>query len=125
MSGHRTCYLAARYDRMEEMRRYAADLRALGHDVRCRWIEGAESKDPAEGAKMDVEDIDECDTLIMFSDPPGTSVKGGGRHWETGFASALGHEIILVGPREIIFHHRPDIQQFDTWNLFLEWIGHA
>jgi hypothetical protein len=33
-------YLAARYSRREELCRYADDLRAIGHTITSRWLDG-------------------------------------------------------------------------------------
>lgn len=77
-------YLASRYDRREEMLKYAAELERDGHTITSRWIHGHEVPDelPVEEslrlhqqyAQEDLDDIAAADTFVLFSDPPGVSV---------------------------------------------------
>jgi hypothetical protein len=48
---------------------------------------------------------------------PNTILATGGRHVEFGLALAQGKRMIMVGPRENVFHYLlPDSQIFATWN---------
>lgn len=130
-------YLAAKFDRMAEMNVYAQQLRNSGHEVTSRWLlgkeqfhEGVDLIDRPEGlhsgtgditmlaqpfAMDDHEDIIGCDTLILFTESPEAYAKRGGRHTEFGIALGLGKQLIIIGPRENIFHCLPQVQQFRTW----------
>ena len=88
-------YLAARYDRRKEMLKVATKLRELGHSITSRWINGSHTVASALCAEEDLEDIRNSDTLILFTDQPGS----GGRHVEFGYALALGLNIYVVGNR--------------------------
>lgn len=99
-------YIAARYQRREEMLLVAKALDRLGHTVVSRWINGHTSS-PAKNAQEDLDDIRRADAMILFSDREPTT--SGGCHVETGVALAIGKPLAIVGPRENIFHHLPQI----------------
>ena len=50
--------------------------------------------------------------MIVFSGVPSTS---GGLHAEFGMALALRKRLILVGPRENIFHTLPQVEHREGW----------
>ena len=132
----RRYYIAARYDRREEMCGYADELRQLGHMVDCRWLLGQLHADahkvddpswhrddgvPMEAAPFardDMEDLAAADTIILFSELPESHSKRGGRHVEFGMALAFGLELVVIGPRENVFHCLPRVCRFDTWEEF-------
>jgi hypothetical protein len=120
-------YLAAAYPRHPEMRRYRDQLEAMGHKITSRWIEGEEieaddgtveaiarvkPRTLERFAKTDIEDIDKATCMISFTD--GTLARGG-RHAEFGYALATGLQLVVVGPREHVFHHMPEVEHFETW----------
>lgn len=123
-------YLAARYGRREEMARYADELEALGHDVTSRWVRGShESPDVTsweceQWAKEDTKDITRADILVAFTEGPNyvLGVGRGGRHVEYGAALALGKRIVVVGPRENVFHHLPQVRRFPDWPAALAYL---
>ena len=53
-----------------------------------------------------------ADVVISF-----TSVGGGkgGRHVEFGYGLGLGKKMIVVGPRENVFHTLPQIEHYEDW----------
>jgi hypothetical protein len=110
-------YLAAWFERADEMNAFARLLRQDGIDVVSRWIEG-EHKVLAAGdrerfALEDVEDVRTCDVLMVYA-PAGDEHKGsGGRHTELGMAYAWRKELVIVGPRTNIFHWLPDVLHLD------------
>lgn len=121
-------YLAARYSRHEEMRGVRDVLQAIGYAVTAQWIDchGGKyltsftsevlNRDPAycsRTAQADLADLHAADTVISF-----TSVDSGGkggRHIEFGYALALGKRMILVGPRENVFHTLPQVEHYSDW----------
>jgi hypothetical protein len=136
-------YIAARFDRCNEMNGYAQQLRQSGHIVDCRWLQGLHQihpgaaeiesggfSDTPDGIPMiarpfaedDVQDIKAADGIILFSEPPSTYSKRGGRHVEFGLAMGLGKTLVVIGPRENVFHCLPFVYQFTTWALFMETI---
>jgi hypothetical protein len=60
----------------------------------------------------DLQDILAADTVISFTEVGGGK---GGRHVEFGYALALGKHMILVGPREHIFHTHPAVEHYADW----------
>jgi hypothetical protein len=119
-------YLAAAYERNDEMRGVRDVLTALGYEVTSRWIdpeavaaEGAvgasdlktEPERFARFAEMDLEDLRAADTVIHF-----TGGGRGGRHTEFGAAIILGLRLILVGEREHVFHALPAVEWYPDWS---------
>ena len=129
-------YLAARYSRLSELQGYADELREIGHRVDAHWLRGehqmnevwtvesASASVPMEGrpfAEDDLYDVFEADMLIAFSEEPRTGgASRGGRHVELGLALAWDKEIIVVGPRENVFHTLPQVRHFWRWPEALE-----
>ncbi len=111
-------YLAARYSRHPEMRAIRDEIHRLGHIVTSRWIDhhggdllesivseqlNAAPAECTQYAKTDLADLIAADMVISFTSADGGGK--GGRHWELGFAYGLGRKrLIVVGPREHIFH---------------------
>ena len=116
-------YLAARYSRMEELRGYAAELVDAGHVITARWILGgngipetAVDMESQRFALEDYRDLQAADTVISWTEPPRVeSTARGGRHVEFGLALAMGKRLLVVGPRENLFHTMPNVRQFDEW----------
>lgn len=113
-------YIAAKYARREEMEEIALMLmNAHGYDITARWVFGGEEGfSQEEIAVFDLEDVDEADTVISFTEHPNMYTTGG-RHVEFGYAIATGKRLVVIGPRENVFHHFPTVEQFDTLN---DWI---
>ena len=130
-----TYYFAARYSRHPEMRQYRDELHAaIRHAaVTSRWIDchGGElevsytpealNADP-EGCwkhgQHDIDDIHDADVLVSFTGNGGGGK--GGRHIEHGYA--LGSRfmrLVIVGPRENIFHCHPSTDAYPDWESFL------
>jgi hypothetical protein len=113
------------------MRTYRTQLASWGHAVTSRWIDPAESAsdectpeqmnaDPescAPHASVDLADVSQSDALICFTEWPSST---GGRHVEFGYALALGIRIVMIGPREHIFHTLPQVEHFPDWVSFAE-----
>jgi len=127
-----TIYLAARYSRNAEMRSVRDILRVLGYEVTSRWIDqhGGDvlesfvaeklNSDPEHCAHyglVDLEDMLAADTIVSFTSA--TAGGKGGRHVEFGWGLAAGKRMIVVGPREHIFHTLPQVEHFETWAQFV------
>ncbi len=130
-------YLAARFDRLSELNDYADWLRGIGFIIDCRWLTGthqlhpgAEQLDKPTGfenqpdgvtmlarpfAEDDLEDIRRADILVLFSERSESHSKRGGRHVEFGIALGLGKLLVVIGPRENVFHCLEKVVRFDTW----------
>lgn len=120
-------YLAARYSRREELYRYADHLRSLGHSITSVWLNGSHeseqfkqtgefsAEDAAQWAMCDWNDVFNADCVISFTEEPRSGGNRGGRHVEFGIGLALWKRLIVVGPREHVFHYLPQVQQFDTF----------
>ena len=54
--------------------------------------------------------------LIAFSEEPRAGgASRGGRHVEFGLALAWGKGVVVVGPRENVFHTLPQVEHFWRW----------
>jgi len=122
-------YLASAYERKDEMMGVRDVLTALGYTVTSRWIDQPPGEglgtaeldaDPGRGvpyAELDLEDLCAADTVISFTGKGGR----GGRHAEFGWALALRRygnpvRLILVGPREHVFHSLPEVEHYPDWS---------
>ena len=125
-------YLAARFNRHPEMRGARDVLVAMGHTVTSRWIDqhGGDQLESAATAVLnsdpdsvahfalhDLEDISYADALISFTSADGGG--RGGRHVEHGYALGLDKPVIVIGPRENIFHALPEVQHYPDWLAFV------
>lgn len=118
-------YLAARYSRRMELLGYAAELRAVGHTVTSRWLDGnheAEDNafdgglvDGAQFALEDLRDLRRADIVIAFTEVPRSGHSRGGRHVEFGVAIAMDKHLIVVGHRENVFYCLPRVDFYKTW----------
>lgn len=100
----------------------------MGHEVTSRWLDvspGFEinatvmNEAPDRGrryAERDMEDIQAADMVISFTDG---ELARGGRHAEFGMAVAWEKTLVLVGPREQLFHTLGEVRVFATWEDFL------
>lgn len=129
-------YLAARYSRFPEMQEYRRQLEAIGLHVPARWVNGehrmvdgrAGHEQNQAFATDDFEDFLNADLFVGFTEDPNGEQQGrgrGGRHVEFGMAlmrhrveNLLGQVplvIHIVGHRENIFHHLPQVHFYETW----------
>jgi len=81
----------------------------------------------AQVAAEDLADIEECITVIAFtehnSDLNREDLLGaarGGRHTELGYALARLKDLVIIGPRENMFQCLVGIEQFDNWTEFMD-----
>jgi len=124
-AGATSVYLASRFARREELRQVARELEACGYEVTSRWLDSYDALAPDELdpdgraaalAAMDLEDVRRASICVAFTEDASQVKPGrGGRHTELGIALALGLRVVLVGPREHVFHCLPDITQFGSW----------
>lgn len=121
-------YLAPRHSRRTEMEAYIADLKEHGLQVYAGWItnpypasETSLLTTPAVASYLalaDMQEIGRADTVFVFSEPPGVRPNRGGRHVEFGYALGLGKRIIVIGPRENVFHCLSGIYLYADWPEF-------
>ena len=91
-----------------------------------RWLDFRKMPSWSYGiAREDCEDLMAADAVIIFTEIPNTVLATGGRHVEFGLALAQGKRVIVVGPRENVFHYLlPESQVFATWNQAFATIRH-
>ena len=135
----RKIYLSAPYGRRDEMVPYAEELRNAGNLITSNWIYGDhdlvdpehrrhwttdlgtdDAVDP-EAQPIAIEDyrtLVEATTIVFFSEKPSNPTPRGSRHVEFGIALSLDMEILVIGPRENLFHTMPGVQHWPTWEKF-------
>lgn len=128
-------YLAARFSRRDELASYMNTLEERGFTVTSRWLTQHQALDfshPAakysnfdrtQFALHDYEDVQRADRLIAFTESPDeNSINGrrGGRHVELGLALAWGKHVYVVGHRENVFCHLPQVMFYATFDQLLE-----
>lgn len=103
-------YLAGRYERRLELVDIAKELKSFGHEITSRWLDGShDNADPKECATIDLDDIDAADAILLISENGANTHSRGGRHFEFGYAYALGKTMILFGKEEGVFHYLPEV----------------
>ena len=123
-------YLAARYSRRDELRLIRDELQRRGHVVTSRWLDTEWSEKPPKERQgldhssaappeyrqrhviEDVEDVLTAACMISFTEQPRSDGRGG-RHVEFGIALATGKRLVVVGPRENLFHYHPRVEHYD------------
>jgi hypothetical protein len=139
-------YFAGAYARRVELENHAEALAAanIGAIVVSRWLSqgvvpgdggfgAAELGSPAavaaawEAAQKDLEDLSICEAIVSFTGFGGR----GGRHVEHGYAIRLHEEwpfindnpfpmrLIVIGPREHVFHCHPATEVYRDFDAFL------
>jgi nucleoside 2-deoxyribosyltransferase len=119
------------------MRRYRDALGVYGHEVTSRWIDMHGGKYPGSFTPQqladdpeycnvlgehDLEDIRAADIMMSFTSPDNGGK--GGRHVEFGYALALKKHLVIVGPRENVFHTNPRIEWYAEWgDLLVAWFA--
>ena len=122
-------YIAGRYSRRDEFRKYANFLIEHGHEVTSRWLLENEPLNSNMGdhsddfyihtAKIDLEDVDRADAVLFFSEDPKIGTPRGGRHVEFGYALGKGKKILVFGPRENVFHYIDGVTHYNTIQDFV------
>jgi hypothetical protein len=122
-------YLAASFTRQEEMREFRNALLAAGEEVQARWVTSDDHKmedQPTDDARArcaieDLDDIAKSDGIINFTNNVGQGKRNrGGRHAEFGVGLALNKRMVLIGPREHVFHYLPSVEIYSDFDAFME-----
>lgn len=115
-------YICGRYGRRKEFRIIEAVLQSLGISVCARWLHGDHELTPATGpsnahfATEDLEDVQSADLVFVFTEPPNPRGRNrGGRHVEFGIALQKKALVVIIGPRENVFHWLPEVWHYETW----------
>lgn len=125
-------YIAARFSRRAEAHLLGKKLQALGHVIVSRWTRPGDDHVLATGmsaqagdkererfALEDLADVESSHMCVSLMEAPRSNGRGG-RHVEFGYALGLGKMLIVIGPRETVFHHLPCVLHFDDEASFLK-----
>ena len=120
-------YLGATYSRRGEMRDVRDDLVVMGYGVTSTWVDDhallgdgfgvpqlmADPDAARLQALRDAAQLAAADTMISFTDG---LLGRGGRHVEFGMAYAWEKRLIVVGPREHVFHMLYPTEVYPDWS---------
>ena len=118
-------YVSASFPRAGEARDLGRKLAKLGYEVISDWydqpngyeLDGAERVvHLAQCSKRDYNQLTSADHLVQLTGDDGSN---GGRHAEFGIAMSNCDRLILIGPRESVFHYDPDVDQYDSVDSFM------
>ena len=125
-------YVAASLLNQENALRFSLRLQDAGFQVTSRWLRRDFSKKPTkddwpayvaleeEMGKMNVENLEAADTLVLLSDVPSTS---GGFCVELGyFLGAKRTNIVVVGERPNVFFWTDSVRFTPTTDGLVEWL---
>lgn len=116
-------FLSSRFSRKGELLHLRTLLQLNGFEVCSRWLDTEWNQTERENevyssaappdrleeySQIDRDDVVNCDVFIGFTESPRSQTRGG-RHVEFGIAVALKKKLIMVGPRENIFHSLPEV----------------
>lgn len=132
-------FITARFSRAPEMLHYTHALENAGHVVTSRWIRDAPNvphrgkasdADRERAAIRNFEDLTKSDCVVSFSEklskegrprvPKGEVPSRGARHTDFGIGIALNKRVIVVGEREHIHHHLPNVEVYPDFDTFLD-----
>lgn len=125
MEARMKIYLSASFDARDIIEQYAGVLIQKGHEVTSNWLweppkrvgDEFEAWEFRARANDDLADIDRADAVVMFTEWPSTS---GGRHGEFLYGIAKGKRAVIIGPRENVFEYLSVVEQYDTWEDYLD-----
>lgn len=123
-------YIASRFSRRHECHDVAKFLMGHGHEITSRWVkpdsdhvvpvgmsQQAADDERRRFAMEDIEDVIACDCMVSLMEEPRSNSRGG-RHVEFGYALALEKYMVVIGPRETVFHHLDRIEYHPTIDAF-------
>lgn len=127
-------YIAARFSKRPECNALAQQLKAMGHTITSRWVkpdsdhvmptglsEQAADAERERFAHEDFIDVMVCDAMLSLMEEPRSNSRGG-RHVEFGIALGLSKRMFIIGPRETVFHHLPNVIHFADNQQFLSYM---
>lgn len=113
-------YLAASWSRKNEIRGYIPLFDKYGIKVQSQWlferaaatakIHEVDDQYILDATMDDLDDIEQVDALILFSNGYDSKNVGGGRFFEAGIAFARNKPVITVGEPEMIFQKMPETE---------------
>lgn len=126
-------YIAARFSRRPECHELAKFMASRGHYITSRWVlpnadhviptgmsEQAADAERQRFAEEDFNDVISCDWMVSLTEEPRNNSRGG-RHVEFGMALALLKCVTIIGPRETVFHHLPNVDWYpNIWEFMTE-----
>jgi hypothetical protein len=125
-------YLAGHYSKKLEIKSASLDLKYVGIPVVSTWYFERKPPNVSMGevsetfrrytARCDKAELRRATHFVLFSLGPDTYFTRGGHCWENGYADAMGLRVVIVGPRQHVFHYLRGRKRFDTWGQAFTWL---
>jgi nucleoside 2-deoxyribosyltransferase len=122
-------YLAGQYARRDEFRKYRDVLTLAGYEITSNWLNEVNPLTTKMGddtdefyretALLDFEDIDRADAILFIAEDPHVGIPRGGRHVEFGYAMGKAKQILVIGPKENVFHYIPGVKHYSSLREFV------
>lgn len=122
--------ISAPYELRPVMEAFGRNLEHKGHIVTSRWITGAhEAPDDIylpTYSMEDEQDVRSANVLLFYAGhgPRKRKVRGGA-HTEVGMALAQRKTVLIVGARQNVFHHHPNIVRLANFAAAEKWLEHS
>lgn len=112
-------YIAAPFQLRAEAQSIMQQLEREGFEVTSRWLRVDDMADTDVAARMDLDDVDRADALVLLNLESWRTAGTGGRHAEFGYAFAKGKTLFVVGVRTNVFHYLSDVHLVTDPELLL------
>lgn len=123
-------YLAAGFSKKNDIAEKTELLKSYGVDVVSSWhletvgpqttLADCSDDYHRENAARDLAEIESADTLVLFTQDPTIPFCRGGRMHEAGYAQGKGKRVVVVGPKENIFHWLSDVTVYASFSEFFD-----
>lgn len=102
-------------------------LDGYGITSTARWLDlHGDEKIDDEGLRTeayeDLRDIEASDALVLLNDAVLAPLGQGGKHFETGYAIALGKPVFVIGKPTNVFHYICEVITLDTLDQFIKFL---
>lgn len=117
----RRIYIATSFPRQKEANDLALSLVRDDTIIVSTWHEKDDkyADTPDQWKHRVLRDYKEVDSATILICLTGDERSHGGRHTEFGMALIKGISIVIIGPREQIFHYHPRVLQYDSVDQFM------
>lgn len=129
MKALRNLYIASRFENQARCRSLAQKIGQQGYGITSHWLykkpsgAGVYTGSPATWQEQDLADVDRADALVHVTARREDGYTSGGNHVEFGYALAKGKPVLVLGPRESVFHHNVGVQQFASEADLLKYLA--
>jgi nucleoside 2-deoxyribosyltransferase len=122
-------YLAAPFKRKSEVFDIAGLLRNTGVDIASSWVLSSHTADGDVSRELlgdewikNIHDLQTADVLVFLNLAGWYPEGAGGKHYEAGYAHAMGLPLLLVGERSHSYHCHPAWRWVPSVHGLILWV---